>query len=50
MEVLLDALPVDGRVVLRVNDRGEEDAPPAGKNVKQKLATSGRDTGKRWSR
>lgn len=52
MEILLDALPLDGRVVLRVNDRREEDAVPPVRtsHSKRQPATTDRSTGKRWPR
>jgi hypothetical protein len=45
-------LPLDGRVVLRVNDRREEDAVPPVRtsHSKRQPATTDRSTGKRWPR
>jgi hypothetical protein len=51
MEILLDALPIDGRIVLRANDRREEShAPVRARYPKKRLPTPERNTGKRWSR
>jgi hypothetical protein len=49
MEILLDALPFDSRVVLRVNDRREENAPPErAADAGKRSAPTKRSSGRRW--